>query len=527
MNRRHNGLRVWARVKHMCHAWLYAAPQGFTTEFSQKKQLSQRLHAVLAAPGARKKGVVALCVAAALALGAGGLFALRVEQPSMPGEEPLVVLTDYTYEMAAKSWVRYYKHLYPKQRITLTVLPPAHVKATGEYTAAAAEKRNAMLQEIRVQLMAGEGPDVFLTGTTNLWEYAPDMPTGECLFPDVWKTVQAGAFADMADYLESDADFLRQDYIEPLFDAGKLDGKQYLIPLTCDVSGVVLNAALLDATDFDETAAARDFNGFWGELSRCVPPSQLNEATVSGTMLMQGLDTPLVNYEGNKVQVRTEEVFDRVAAVQTLEANDRLPEAQNNISYWEAPMETLRETILLTGSSFRTGSVAAGLLAAEAVETRFFPVPNTVGGVTAQIGLYGAVRANSTQKTAAWLFLKIPLSEQAQREKQIDRFETDETFYLLPDWMIGTLPVHKAAMRDRMNGYQPANLQGHSTAALGERITADLTALPDRITRGEVGTQAQTLAVLRLCYPSEEEASLSQEAWLDTVERDLMLQLEE
>ena len=104
-----------------------------------------------------------------------------------------------------------FRRFHPDVELTVTQLP------VPDGSPQTAERRASLAQEIRTQVMAGKGPDVFLLAA---WPF-PDV---ERLFPDLQKTMRTGAFLDLGPQLEQRSDWSPEDFPAPLFGAGTVDG---------------------------------------------------------------------------------------------------------------------------------------------------------------------------------------------------------------------------------------------------------------------------------------------------------------
>jgi hypothetical protein len=99
--------------------------------------------------------------------------------------------------------------------------------------------------------MEGRGPDLFLLSAQDM-----DRTPGG-LFEDAEEAVRSGVFCDLLP-LFKEAGISEDDFIRPVLDAGKVGGRQYVVPLCYEVLAVLTNdttrAALGDAA-FEDTAA--------------------------------------------------------------------------------------------------------------------------------------------------------------------------------------------------------------------------------------------------------------------------------
>ena len=81
------------------------------------------------------------------------------------------------------------------------------------------------------------------------------------MFPDVQRTMQAGAFLPLDDYIK-ESEYLRsEDHFAPVFDTGKTDEGQVVLPITYYASVFLLDKAQLADPDFTPKT--------WDELVNC------------------------------------------------------------------------------------------------------------------------------------------------------------------------------------------------------------------------------------------------------------------
>lgn len=110
----------------------------------------------------------------------------------------------------------------------------------------------AYYQKLATEVMAGKGPDVF-------WI--------ELGYMDVYKMMDAGAFADLRDHMDGDPSFRREDYQQVVLDGGIYKGHQYIMPLDYSVSGLISEKAILEKAGF-RYAQCDDYFKLWEELER-------------------------------------------------------------------------------------------------------------------------------------------------------------------------------------------------------------------------------------------------------------------
>ena len=83
-------------------------------------------------------------------------------------------------------------------------------------------EREAEIHQLNTEILSGKGPDLFIMEGNRL--------TNVNLFPDIEKSMMNGAFLDLTDVMDSN-EFTAENFYMTLLDAGKLKGKQYILPL--------------------------------------------------------------------------------------------------------------------------------------------------------------------------------------------------------------------------------------------------------------------------------------------------------
>lgn len=123
------------------------------------------------------------------------------------------------------------------------------------------QERETQISSLRVEIMAGGGPDGYLLSspTSNMTFNGEGHPA--TLFPDVQRTMQAGAFLPLDDYIKESEYLCSEDHFASVFDTGKTDEGQVVLPITCYASVFLLDKAQLADPDFTPKT--------WDELVNC------------------------------------------------------------------------------------------------------------------------------------------------------------------------------------------------------------------------------------------------------------------
>lgn len=96
-------------------------------------------------------------------------------------------------------------------------------------------EREAQITAMKSEIMAGKGPDAFIMSTIVPWEQFNNdgHPVVEDrIFRDPNKAIRNRIFLPLDDYIANSQVFSMDDHLSTIMDAGKYDGKQYVLPLT-------------------------------------------------------------------------------------------------------------------------------------------------------------------------------------------------------------------------------------------------------------------------------------------------------
>lgn len=120
-------------------------------------------------------------------------------------------------------------------------------------------EREAEIHQLNTEILSGKGPDLFIMEGNRL--------TNVNLFPDIEKSMMNGAFLDLTDVMDSN-EFTTENFYMPLLDAGKLKGKQYILPLCFSVPTLTSAESVLKDSGFDMQAASKSLAATMDELLR-------------------------------------------------------------------------------------------------------------------------------------------------------------------------------------------------------------------------------------------------------------------
>lgn len=335
-----------------------------------------------------------------------------------------------------------------------------------------AGEREVYLKQLRTQIMAGEGTDVYLLPTGDT--ITTDMPGQasqvriefeyeiEPLFADVSQAMLNGVFADVSGYYDADVELNSEGLRREVMDAGVMEGCRYVLPIRYDMPVVFVDVSASQKAGIDrlpETTDIRTMTQFLLE----------KEDTTMAIGLKMPTDTLLLptlfDYEKGEILVTEQDVADYMRLYQdwyalSAPAVTKFME-QTTETYWKSfevpdvtweqlpemfPLELNRESFLTHDAMIDTGMHWSNLgfacysgdmqdaLDQAAVEyvlekdIASYPLRTMDGAAVAEVAYYGAVGAGTEQPELAYDFLREFLTEEYQWEMsrpQTDRSKDD------------------------------------------------------------------------------------------------------
>ena len=276
-------------------------------------------------------------------------------------------------------------------------------------------EREITLERIRTEIMAGEGPDVFIIMTKG----------SNSLFPIPEKAMQEGVFLTLDEYIQN-AELADWDSLtQPVLEAGRTEEGQQLVPMMYTLpvtiyskesvpemppSGTTWQDMLADESGILRRAAVmhRSEEGFVPDPGDSVP-AVLGE---------------LVNYETEEILFSEEDLLHAMENLLALEE-------ELNAEGFEGVPDYLQ------GQLYRFPTLTSGegkaLSIGRETPLTMVPIYSENGDVTATIGAYTGINRNTKHPEEAFFVVDYLMSAQAQQELRI--------FY-----MSGGFPVNEAVL---------------------------------------------------------------------------------
>lgn len=292
-----------------------------------------------------------------------------------------------------------YRQLYPDVQVEL-IKPEYDI---GNYDA-----KLELYQQMAAQIMAGEGPDVFLIEDTVM---------------DVEKLVRQGIFADMEPYFTADG-FDWEPYQQTVMDGGVWNGKRFVIPLTYSFPLLFTTRTALEETGFDIEACA-DYMGFLDETMRYIEDPTQTRQLFAKPLLIIGVPEysgiSIADYDTRTVDLSSPALYPMLQWYKTVMAAHPGNEATLGYSDLAYSAGAVRDGKVLWTPSL--GGAFDGFFYEFAAlktidEAVMMPIRDMTGGIRAQIEYSVAVRGNSENLHNAYNYLKLLLSPEIQHKLQ-------------------------------------------------------------------------------------------------------------
>lgn len=317
-----------------------------------------------------------------------------------------------------------YSEMYPNVTVTYDILPNLLVETadldgsrlTYDLNGVSYDSnlRQQMMERLYSEVMSGSGPDLFVLNTGASYE---------SFFQDTEKAMQNGVFCDLLP-LFREVGITEEDFIEPVIDAGKVGGKQYVIPLDFQLLTIVTSAASRAAIG---DSAFSDTESMLSCIrSLCESTDFINKLVFDNYGSNNFMDIssyylsemPLVDFDIQRIQVDTpltrdvletgKAIYDKICG--RTPYKDFL--GRIGFKAWDDYIKS--EDYFMLSSLF-VGICQETELIDYTGNTPYIDVfPSENGGVCAIINSYAGIRANSENKLNAINMIELMLSPEVQ-----------------------------------------------------------------------------------------------------------------
>ena len=311
------------------------------------------------------KWVAAIIIVIGVAFGGTAVLA----SPKLfESKHKITICVDPELQFDVESAVFVWEKLYGARTAVVEVLPS---------DAALAE---AKIAKIRTQMMAGEGPDIFIMNCPNSFYVEKDAR----LFDNPEQAMRTDVFLPLDEYM-AQAEYMNpSNWNQTILDAGKTDEGQMVLPMTYEYLTLVAPTEILgEADNLPETMD--EFLQWDNETVKEYVSSR------SSLMMLYSLGN-LCDYDENTVLYTEETILERMRQIEQYTENVDLK---------------------LNEGLFNFGVTETGLFQTffGAEPMAYVPYTNENGGINAIITAYAAINANTKKPDKAFEFLDIMFSD--------------------------------------------------------------------------------------------------------------------
>lgn len=294
---------------------------------------------------------------------------------------------------------------HPNTKIVLDILPVDTAQRT-EY-----------LANLRDQIAAGTGPDIFLLPTNEVltldepqrYTYIQIDP----LFSNVAIEMRRGTFADISSTFSRDNSVDKQLLNTCIMEAGMVGNCQYVIPLRYDTPVIYVFEDMFDEYGIDDSIFSCGFDK-WMQVA-CQTQTPILACGAEYTSIH--IFSELIDYNSNEVILSSKKLCDYMTVFQTVqcligrEVEHRTP--ANHIGYLSGTWEPIPVQIAELSHAIYYAAIAKS----ENRSLAMYPLRTVEGDPIAYVSYYAAIASYCKNPDLAYAYISILLSEEFQWEK--------------------------------------------------------------------------------------------------------------
>lgn len=318
-------------------------------------------------------------------------------------ERTLWIVTEESSMEDGMTWqaeqiVKEFKSANPDVTVTLEILPDEKERS---------QERSVRLEKIRADILAGNGPDVYLLPNETFME--------EPMFRDVQQAMHNGVFADISSYYDADVTLGREELITEVMDGGVADGARYVLPLRYTYPVLYADQQALDSAGLDLEASASDFNTLWNALLAAGDPKW---HCLPGALASTGYAPYLprmIDYATGEILITEAQIADFLRMCQAV-SDDNTPYIGMSSYIYNGKFLTQQQPVML--SMVDNAVPLSAIAKTENKELASIPVRAANGELVACVTYYAAVGNGCSDPELAYEFVREFLTEDVQLEHQ-------------------------------------------------------------------------------------------------------------
>ena len=198
------------------------------------------------------------------------------------------------------------------------------IKFEIEWLPKEGEAREIRLEQLRVEMMAGKGPDIFILPTTVQFHR-------ENLILDVEQAMRNGLFADLSEYYDADDDLGKEVLATEVMDAGVVGGRRYVLPLRYNLPVAYVDEAQFEAFGLSVDLFSSGMINLMDAITATGNPDIITRAT-NGNFDLYSFNylSDVVDYDKGQVSISKEELISFLRSYPLFRASQRPGNTYNN-----------------------------------------------------------------------------------------------------------------------------------------------------------------------------------------------------
>lgn len=342
------------------------------------------------------------------------------------------------------------------------------------------EERCKQYQDrINNELMAGEGPDIIFP---------------QYLSENIHKAIQGNIYLDLTPFFEQDKNFNEEDFMPGVFDAGRYQGRQYIVPTHVGYPLFIARNPVLKQLGIDQVAS-EDTASFMRQLGE--KSQQAREELDFDRMMPQTMcfnyfltcaNLNLIDYTNRQVCPEPEKIREFMEAYKTYykwDYNDGEPDYGRNSSFPYLPENYCYSSLQSEPHNLQvTGAIYTYV---DGGYYDFF-LKDMDGKINGMYAEYAAVPVTSKNQLNAYRFIQLMLSTTIQEKETSEGYTTDVKYYCPVNREALEARIRKRMGRTEENFYEESGQVGLIDALpatswldhIEKMRTVDSSVLPDK-----------------------------------------------
>lgn len=269
------------------------------------------------------------------------------------------------------------------------------------------EERSNRIDQLQTEMMAGQGPDIFILPCDDGFTYNETQ-----LVENVEKGMATGLFADLTTLYNQDETLQKDVLLEKVMDAGMMDDKRYILPLRYQYPIILALEDELQGAGLELSELSQNSETFLSTvLSQKKSAWHVSGANVFAANLINVFPS-LCDYSTGEVSLDEETVVATLSQYMELLSSLDQKSIEADGGVWPNFLSADRplSTLFLSDDLFFYLDIAY----AQYQDLVAVPFAAQDGSIVANVSYYGAVSANCAAVEEAYEFLKLLLSKEVQ-----------------------------------------------------------------------------------------------------------------